>query len=55
MSLFDHLVELRRRLTRAVIALVIGAVAGYFVFPYLLDLIMAPYCAVVDDVRPDCS
>jgi sec-independent protein translocase protein TatC len=55
MSLFDHLVELRRRMTRAVIALVLGAVVGYFVFPYLLGLIMAPYCAVVADVRPDAT
>ena len=53
MSLFDHLIELRRRLTRAVIALGIGAVIGYFVFPYLLDLIMAPYCQIADDLRPD--
>lgn len=53
MSLFDHLVELRRRLTRAVIALVLGTVVGYLVFPYLLELIMAPYCSVADEVRPD--
>ena len=53
MSLLDHLIELRRRLTRAVIALVLGAVVGYMVFPNLLDLIMAPYCAVAEDVRPE--
>ena len=53
MSLFAHLVELRRRLTRAVIALAIGTIAGYFIFPYLLDLIMAPYCTIADDLRPD--
>ncbi len=55
MSLFAHLTELRQRLTRAVIALGLGAVVGYAVFPYLLDLIMAPYCEVADAVRPDGS
>ncbi len=53
MSLVEHLVELRRRLTRAVIALGVGTVVGYLVFPQLLDLIMAPYCTVADEVRPD--
>ena len=53
MSLFAHLVELRRRLTRAVIALAIGTIAGYFIFQYLLDLVMAPYCSIADDLRPD--
>ena len=55
MSLIEHLVELRRRLTRAVIALAAGTVVGYMVFPQLLDLIMEPYCHVVEHVRPDGS
>jgi sec-independent protein translocase protein TatC len=53
MSLFEHLAELRKRMTRAVIALSIGTVVGYFVFPDLLELIMSPYCAVADRIRPD--
>lgn len=53
MSLLAHLAELRRRLTRALIALALGMVVGYLVFPQVLDLIMAPYCAVVGNIRPD--
>ena len=53
MSLFEHLAELRSRLVRAVLALAVGTVVGYLVFPHLLELIMAPYCEVADRVRPD--
>jgi len=53
MSLFAHLAELRRRLTRALIALALGMIVGYFVFPQVLELMMAPYCAVADSIRPD--
>ncbi len=53
MNLFEHLRELRRRLTRALIALGLGTVVGYLIFPAMLELIMAPYCAVADEIRPD--
>ena len=47
MPLADHLRELRGRLLRAAIAIVLGAVAGYLVFPIAIDLLLAPYCAAV--------
>ena len=53
MTLFQHLAELRNRLFKAVIALSIGTVIGYMLFPMLIDLIMEPYCDVADRIRPD--
>ena len=55
MTLLEHLRELRTRLLRASIALAIGTAIGYAVFPFLLDLLIAPYCAAVGDGRPDCN
>jgi sec-independent protein translocase protein TatC len=48
MGLFDHLDELRRRLTRAGIALVIGTLIGISVSGAALDYLRTPYCEIVD-------
>jgi sec-independent protein translocase protein TatC len=42
MSILEHLAELRDRLMKAVIALAVGVVAGTFVAPRLLKLLVAP-------------
>jgi sec-independent protein translocase protein TatC len=42
MSILEHLAELRDRLFKAVIALAVGAVAGTFLAPRLLRLLIAP-------------
>jgi sec-independent protein translocase protein TatC len=42
MSLGAHLVELRKRLFRAVIAIALGAVAGWFITPWVLDQLRSP-------------
>jgi sec-independent protein translocase protein TatC len=56
MTLTEHLRELRTRLLRSVIALTIGTAVGYAVFPLLLDLLIAPYCAVSPTVAGgDCN
>ena len=47
MSLIEHLRELRTRMFRAVMALAVGTIIGYAVFPYLLDGLIAPYCSVL--------
>lgn len=44
MSLVEHLTELRTRLIRSVIAIAVGAVVGWFLFPEIIDLILNPYC-----------
>lgn len=57
MSLLEHLVELRTRLGRAALALVLGTIVGYVVFPAFLELLVEPFCraqAVLDSGR-DCN
>ncbi len=46
MSLTEHLAELRRRLIVAVVTVAVAAVAGYFIYPWLLALLMRPLCQV---------
>lgn len=47
MPLSSHLKELRARFGRSALALLIGAVAGYAVFPVGIDLLLSPYCEAV--------
>lgn len=42
MSLGQHLVELRKRLMRAALGIVIGTVAGFVLAPFVLDILRAP-------------
>jgi sec-independent protein translocase protein TatC len=55
MSLIEHLRELRTRLFRAVLALAVGTMVGYAVFPYLLDALIAPYCTVLAGGDDTCT
>ncbi len=55
MTLTEHLRELRTRLLRAVIALAIGTAVGYAIFPWLLDLLIEPYCQVLETDRDTCN
>jgi sec-independent protein translocase protein TatC len=50
MTIWEHLGELRRRLTRIIIALVIATVALYFVAPWLIWFIIQP---VSNWIAPD--
>ncbi len=43
MSLWDHLNELRVRLTKAVIGLLIGSIIGFIVSPSVLSFLQTPY------------
>lgn len=42
MSLGQHLIELRNRLFKAVLAVLVGAVGGWFLTPFVLDSLRAP-------------
>ena len=42
MSLGQHLVELRKRLVRSAIGVLLGAVAGWFLYPFVWDSLRAP-------------
>ena len=46
MGFFEHLDELRQRLTRAVFALVIGTAVGFFIADRALDILRAPFCRI---------
>jgi sec-independent protein translocase protein TatC len=43
MSLIEHLIELRTRIIRCAYALAIGAVIGWFLYPWLISLLLHPY------------
>lgn len=49
MGFFEHLDELRHRLTKAVISLVVGTAFGVFLAPNALILLLEPYCGIVSD------
>ncbi len=46
MGFFEHLDELRRRLTRAVLSLFIGTAIGVFFADQVLILLQEPYCRI---------
>jgi sec-independent protein translocase protein TatC len=46
MSLGEHLTEFRRRIVRAAIGLLLGAIAGWFLSGFVLDAMRAPITAV---------
>jgi sec-independent protein translocase protein TatC len=52
MTLIEHIRELRTRLFRACIAIVIGTVAAYFVAGRIRDFITAPYCNYMEARSP---
>lgn len=55
MSVMEHLEELRRRIVIAFFAVLGGAVVGWFLYPYVLELLRDPFCQYLRDnpeVRP---
>ncbi len=52
MSLLEHLVEFRDRVVRSALALIVGAIIGYILFPSILDFLLEPYCSVQSAFRP---
>ena len=53
MTLMEHLVELRSRLIKSVLAVVVGAVVCWIFYPQILDLLVQPYCDVVPEEAVD--
>jgi sec-independent protein translocase protein TatC len=49
MGFFEHLDELRQRITRAAIALVVGSIVGIAVAQPALEYLVQPYCNAVKD------
>jgi sec-independent protein translocase protein TatC len=51
MSIWEHIAELRSRLIRVILAVVIGAFAGWFLYPYVLNFLQHPFCQVQTDCQ----
>ena len=49
MPLMGHLVELRSRLIKCILAVVAGAVACWVLYPQILDLMVQPYCDILPE------
>jgi sec-independent protein translocase protein TatC len=47
MTLIEHVRELRKRLLRACLAILVGAIAGYLVAPHIQAIMTDPYCDFV--------
>ncbi|MSW31683.1 MAG: twin-arginine translocase subunit TatC, partial [Actinobacteria bacterium] len=48
MTLWEHLAELRTRLFRIAIAVAVGALLGWFLYPYVLAILKHPF----NEVQP---
>jgi sec-independent protein translocase protein TatC len=46
MPLLEHLRELRNRVVKTAIAVTVGSVVGWFVYPQVWSFIRAPYCKI---------
>lgn len=42
MTLMEHLIELRSRLIKCIVAIALGAVVGWFAYPHVVDILMEP-------------
>ena len=52
MRVLEHLGELRTRIIRALVATAFAGVAGWILYPLILDFILQPYCDTLDK---DCT
>ena len=44
MTLMEHLAELRNRLIKSAVTVVVGGVACWIFYPFILDFLLEPYC-----------
>jgi sec-independent protein translocase protein TatC len=51
MTIWAHLAELRTRLIRCTVAIVVGMAFGFWVYPYLLDVLLVPFHQLVGPDR----
>lgn len=52
MGVLEHLTELRIRIIRSLIAVLIGAIAGWVLYPEIIRFILDPYC---ETLGTDCT
>ena len=48
MTVMEHLEELRHRIVMIIIALLLGSVVGWFLYPWFIHLVRIPYCDYVN-------
>jgi sec-independent protein translocase protein TatC len=51
MTLFEHLRELRERIFKSAVAIVLGLIAGFIVYRPVLDILIRPYCELPPELR----
>jgi sec-independent protein translocase protein TatC len=51
MTLFEHLAELRSRLIKSILAVIVGAVIAWIFYPAILTLMTKPYCDVAHSAK----
>lgn len=52
MTVIEHLEELRHRLVVSVVAITVGAIAGWFLFGPFLNVVQHPFCDYVNGLDP---
>ena len=52
MGVLEHLTELRIRIIRSLTAVFIGAIAGWVLYPEIINFILDPYC---ETLGTDCT
>lgn len=48
MTIWEHLAELRSRLIKCFVAVAIGTVIGWVLYPYVLEFLREPWCDITD-------
>ncbi len=54
MSMLEHLAELRDRIIKCAVAVALGAVVGWFLYPWIFDLLVDPYCDLQGTTVENC-
>ena len=54
MSMLEHLYELRDRIIKSAIAIAVGAVVAWFLYPQIFDILLDPYCDLQGSSVDDC-
>ncbi len=54
MPLLSHLGELRDRLVKVAVAVALGALIAWFLYPQIFDILLNPYCDLQGSSVDDC-
>jgi sec-independent protein translocase protein TatC len=54
MSMLEHLYELRDRIIKCAVAIALGSVVAWFLYPQIFDILLNPYCDLQGANPDDC-